>query len=132
MGLRQPAELVNHRLLGVYTADADWPIWLAAVGVGQLAGRHGPLFDSYLLALEAAIEGQGIALVPDFLAAADLKAGRVLQPFPIPVPQLGGWYLVCRKERQQDLRIARLRDWLVAEVAADGLRPDDWHGADTI
>jgi LysR family glycine cleavage system transcriptional activator len=119
MGLRQPAELVNHRLLGVYTAEADWALWLEAAGVGQLVGRRGPLFDSYLLALEAAIDGQGVALVPDFLAAADLRAGRVVQPLALRVPQPGGWYLVCRKERALDGRIARLRDWLVAEVAAD-------------
>ena len=121
LGLRQPAELVNHRLLGVYTAEADWPLWLEAAGVGQLADRRGPLFDSYLLALEAAIDGQGLALVPDFLAAADLKAGRVILPFAAAPPQRGGWYLVCRKERALDRRIGRLRDWLAAEVAADGL-----------
>jgi LysR family transcriptional regulator, glycine cleavage system transcriptional activator len=120
LGLRQPAELVNHRLLGVYTAQADWPLWLEAAGVGQLAGRRGPLFDSYLLALEAAIDGQGVALVPDFLAVADLRAGRVVMPFAAAPPQRGGWYLVCRKERALDGRIGSLREWLAAEVAADG------------
>jgi LysR family glycine cleavage system transcriptional activator len=121
LGLRQPAELVNHRLLGVYTAEADWPLWLEAAGVGQLAGRRGPLFDSYLLALEAAIDGQGVALVPDFLAVIDVKAGRVVVPFAVAPPQRGGWYLVCRKERAHERRVGRLRDWLAAEVAADGL-----------
>jgi LysR family glycine cleavage system transcriptional activator len=133
MGLRQPAELVNHRLLGVDAAEADWPLWLEAAGAGQLARRRGPLFDSYLLALEAAIDGQGVALVPDFLARADLKAGRVVQPFPLRVPQRGGWHLVCRKERQQDGRIARFRDWLLNEVAADsGLAADESGAADII
>jgi LysR family transcriptional regulator, glycine cleavage system transcriptional activator len=121
LGLRQPAELVNHRLLGVYTAEADWALWLDAAGVGALANRRGLLFDSYLLALEAAIDGQGVALVPDFLAAADLRAGRVARPFALALPQRGGWYLVCRRERALDRRIGRLRDWLAAEVAGDGL-----------
>lgn len=121
LGLRQPAELVNHRLLAVYTAEADWALWLEAAGVGQLAGRPGPRFDSYLLALEAAIDGQGIALVPDFLAAPDLEAGRVVQPFPLAPPQRGAWYLACRQERRHDRRIAALRIWLQSEIAADGL-----------
>ncbi|MEK0084130.1 transcriptional regulator GcvA [Benzoatithermus flavus] len=133
MGLRQPAELVNHRLLAVETAEADWALWLEAAGLGRLVQRRGPLFDSYLLALEAAIDGQGIALVPDFLAEADLKAGRIVEPFPLRVPQRGGWYLVCRKERQQDGRIARLRTWLAAEIAADLGRAGDESGrSDTI
>lgn len=133
MGLRQPAELVNHRLLAVETAEADWALWLEAAGLGRLAQRRGPSFDSYLLALEAAIDGQGIALAPDFLAEADLKAGRLVEPFSLRVPQRGGWYLVCRKERQGDGRIARFRDWLLAEIAADpSLAPDEAGHGDTI
>ena len=125
MGLRQPAELVNQRLLSVYTAQRDWQLWLDAVGMGELARHRSLMFDSYLLALEAAIDGQGVALVPDFVAATDLRAGRVVQPFPEAVAQPGGWYLVCRKGRSRDGAIARLRDWLLAEIADDraGERP---------
>ena len=68
IGLRQPAELVNHRLLSVYTARGDWALWLAAAGVGELASHPSLMFDSYLLAMEAAIDGRGVALVPDFVA----------------------------------------------------------------
>ena len=119
VGLRQPAELVNHRLLSVYTAQRDWELWLDAVGMGELARHRSLMFDSYLLALEAAIDGQGVALVPDFVAATDLRAGRLARPFPEAVAQPGGWYLVCRKERAHDPSIARLRDWLMDEIAAD-------------
>ncbi len=119
VGLRQPAELVNHRLLSVYTAQGDWALWLGAAGVGELASHRSLLLDSYLLALEAAIDGQGVALVPDFVAAADLRAGRLAQPFPQAVPQPGVWYLVCRKERAQDRGVGQLRQWLAAEIAAD-------------
>jgi LysR family transcriptional regulator, glycine cleavage system transcriptional activator len=119
VGLRQPAELINHRLLSVYTAQGDWPRWLDAAGVGVLASHRSLLFDSYLLALEAAIDGRGVALVPDFVAAADLRAGRLMQPFELAVPQAGAWYLVSRRERTSDRGIGQLRQWLIAEVAAD-------------
>lgn len=122
LGLRQPVELINHRRLGVYTAERDWALWLTAAGVGELASHGSVLFDSYLLALEAAIDGQGVALVPDFVATADLRTGRVVQPFELTVAQPGGWYLVCRKERMHDRSIVRLRDWLTSEVAAEGER----------
>ena len=93
VGLRRPAELVNHRLLSVYTAQQDWALWLDAVGVGELARHRSLLFDSFLLALEAAIDGQGVALVPDFVAATDLRAGRVVRPFPARYhsPAAGIW-----------------------------------------
>jgi LysR family transcriptional regulator, glycine cleavage system transcriptional activator len=118
-GLRQPAELVNHTLLQLYTAGEDWRAWLAAAGVPQLAGRAAPQFDSYLLALEAAIESQGIALIPHFMVASDLKAGRLVKPFAVEVRQPGRWYLVCRRERRGDARILRFLNWLEAEIASD-------------
>jgi LysR family transcriptional regulator, glycine cleavage system transcriptional activator len=121
LGLRQPVDLVNQRRLGVYPAEHDWALWLAAAGVGELASHGSILFDSYLLALEAAIDGQGVALVPDFVAAVDLRAGRVVQPFDLAVAQPGAWHLVCRKERMRERAIVGLRDWLRAEVAAEGL-----------
>ncbi len=118
-GLRQPAELVNHRLLQLYTAEEDWRAWLEAAGVPQLAGRAQPQFDSYLLALEAAVEGQGVAMAPHFMVASDLKAGRLVKPFAVEVRQPARWYLVCRRELRHDARIARFREWLEAEIAAD-------------
>ncbi len=119
VGLRQPTDLVNHRLLSVYPAQGDWALWLEAAGVGELASHRSLLFDSYLLALEAAMDGRGVAVVPDFVAATDLRTGRLVQPFALAVPQPGAWYLVCRKERALDRGVRSLRQWLVAEVAAD-------------
>jgi LysR family glycine cleavage system transcriptional activator len=119
VGLRQPAELVNHRLLSVYTAQGDWALWLAVAGVDELAGHPSLMFDSYLLALEAAIDGRGVALVPDFVAGADLRGGRLVRALPQAVPQPGAWYLVCRRERAEDGAIGRLRQWLADEVAGE-------------
>jgi LysR family transcriptional regulator, glycine cleavage system transcriptional activator len=124
LGLRRPVELVNQRRLGVYPAERDWALWLAAAGVGELASHGSILFDSYLLALEAAIDGQGVALVPDFVAATDLRGGRLVRPFAHAVPQAGAWYLVCLKERAQERSIGCLHRWLTTEVALDPeLRP---------
>lgn len=115
------ADLTRPRRLRVDTAEADWTRWLEAAGPAALPDREGPTVDSYLLALEAAIDGHGLALVPDFLAAPDLETGRLVEPYPSSrVAQAGGWYIVCRPERRSDRRIARLRDWLVAEFRADG------------
>ena len=119
LGLRQPADLVNHALLQLYTAADEWQVWLAAAGVPQVKGRAAPKFDSYLLALEAAMDGQGVAIAPHFLVAGDLRSGRLVKPFRLEVPQPRRWYLVCRKERRGEPRIARFRDWLIAQIEAD-------------
>ena len=67
-------QLVNQRLLSVYTAQRDWQLWLDAVDMGGLAGHRSLMFDSYLLALEAAIDGQ-----------PDDKTGPLLEPILQPL-----------------------------------------------
>ncbi|WP_374656176.1 LysR substrate-binding domain-containing protein [Dongia sp.] len=120
IGLRQPADLVNHAMLQVYTAAEDWHDWLEAAHLPTLKGRAAPKFDSYLLAIEAAVEGQGVAVVPEFMVAPDLKSGRLVKPFPeIEVRHGASWYLACLEERVKEPRMQHFRDWLVAEIASD-------------
>jgi LysR family glycine cleavage system transcriptional activator len=117
--LAQPADLERQVLLHVYTAAEDWRAWLGAAGLAAIGGRAAPKFDSYLLALEAAVEGQGVAIAPHFLVAADLRAGRLVRPFEAQAQQPGGWFLVCRGERRAEAPIVRFRDWLVSAVRSD-------------
>ncbi len=130
IGMRQPADLVNHSLLQVYTAADEWSVWLQAAGVPADLGQSGPRFDSYLLALEAAIDGQGVAIVPRFLAAADLRSGRLVAPFALQVPQPRRWYLVCRNDRRDDPRVVAFRDWLRDQVGDDPEIPSSHPGSD--
>ena len=119
LGLRQPVDLVNHALLQVYTTALDWQLWLDAAGVPNLKGRAAPQFDSYLLAIEAALDGQGVALAPHFMVAEDLRSGRLTRPFPIEVRQPARWYLACQSDRAGERAIEAFRTWLKTEIAAD-------------
>jgi len=119
IGLRQPADLVNHAQLQLFNKAEDWQAWLRAAGVPNLRGRTAPKFDSYLLALEAALDGQGVALAPHFLVAEDLQSGRLVAPFDVTCQQPGGWYLIGLKERAQEPRIQRFTQWLQEQVKAD-------------
>ena len=80
----------------------------------RAASHRSLLFDSYLLALEAAIDGQGVALVPDFVAATDLRTGRLAQPFP----------LAGRSRAPGTWSAARSGRWIAASATcANGWRP---------
>ncbi|MCB1716624.1 MAG: LysR family transcriptional regulator [Candidatus Competibacteraceae bacterium] len=119
LGLRQPADLTNVKLLRVYTDEDNWRAWLDAAQLPQLAERPGPQVDTYLLAYEAAAEGQGVAITSGPFAAQDLVSGRLLRPFTLAIPEPGAWYLVYRKELLNDPRISTFEDWLLAEINAD-------------
>ncbi|MCG3056961.1 LysR substrate-binding domain-containing protein, partial [Escherichia coli] len=73
--------------LALYTAPEDWGTWLDAAGIADSGQAVTLKFDTYLAALQSALDGQGLAIAPGFLVADDLKAGRLVAPFALKVPQ---------------------------------------------
>ncbi len=41
--------------------------------------------NDFSVILQAAVEGQGVAMARDLLVADDLTAGRLVRPFPVGV-----------------------------------------------
>ena len=60
-------------------ADA-WPRWLAQAGIAHDDSLAGPVFDDAMLAVEAAIQGQGVAIAPRFAIEHDIESGRLTAP----------------------------------------------------
>jgi len=117
--LRQPADLAGFPLLHVYTAPDEWRRWLETAGVDAEIGTKGASFNSFVLALEAAIAGQGVALSSMVFARPDIETGRLVKPFDLGVPHEGTWCLACVEGSEDQAKIAVFRDWLVEELQAD-------------
>jgi LysR family glycine cleavage system transcriptional activator len=114
--LREPADLRHHTLLHSNRGDAEWRLWLGAHQVQGVDPTRGPRFSDDALALEAAMEGQGVAISRDILVAGDLAAGRLVRPFPQQMPDWFGCYVVYRPERAEEPHIAAFREWIVEEA----------------
>jgi LysR family transcriptional regulator, glycine cleavage system transcriptional activator len=113
-----PRALRRVTRLVLYTAPDDWRTWLESAGITDFERQPTVKFDNYLLAIEAAIDGHGVAIAPQFLVEADLKSGRLVKPFGLAVAQPGAWYLICREERQEDSRIRWFEEWIAAQFSA--------------
>src|SRR5262252_1722223 len=72
--------------------------------------------------IDAAIDGQGIALARTMLAANDLIARRLVRPFRTALPLKNTYWMVCPKATRALPKITAFRDWLLTEVAADRQR----------
>ncbi|WP_259779589.1 transcriptional regulator GcvA [Aestuariispira ectoiniformans] len=112
-------DLSDFNLLRVYTAPDEWDDWLEAAGVPELASKSGPTFDSYILAIQAAIEGQGVALVNGPWAREDIRAGRLVKPIDRELRYPGAWCMVCKRERRNEQAIKRFQSWLLSQVDCD-------------
>ena len=123
--LRRPDDLRHHTLLHDdtdYAGRPEWRAWLAAAGVSGIDAARGPRFNQAALALDAAAEGQGVALTLEPLARADLAAGRLAAPFEVRLRLRPAYYLVCPEGAEEQPATAAFRLWLLAEARgeADG------------
>ncbi|AYH42309.1 transcriptional regulator GcvA [Azoarcus sp. DN11] len=121
--LREPADLRRHTLIYDDTVPdtrerPTWPEWLAAAGVSGIrtAGLH---FGDSGLAIAAALDGLGIALLSKPLVAAEVAAGRLVVPFAISVRRRFAYYLVTQDAVPDALPTAAFRAWLLDEVRRD-------------
>lgn len=116
--LRTPHDLAGAVLLRSYRPQ-DWPTWLAAAAAPEVPVR-GPMFDSSWVMVQAAVQGDGVALAPPRMFSPELLSGRLVQPFETEV-DVGAYWLVRLKSRAPTPAMTAFRDWLVETAAAEEL-----------
>ena len=100
-----------------------WPSFLRLCGAKQSRGRDIRMSQT-ALAIDAAMAGQGVALVSRFLVAADLEAGRLVQAVPQVLRGPGDYFLLARRGAKRTEAAEEAFRWLVE--AAD---PESAEGA---
>lgn len=120
--LTRPDDLRHHTLLHVdwKDAEASWRMWLLAAGLNDIDPTRGPRFTMETMAVQAALDGHGVALVGDMLVADDLAAGRLVRPFDpsLSTPLGFCYYLLSPKDGAERPKIAAFREWLLKEARA--------------
>jgi LysR family glycine cleavage system transcriptional activator len=119
--LRTPADLRRHSLLHI-NDRRDWSSWLQAADVAVSGIDRGPIFNQASMAIDAAIDGQGIALARTALAAWDLGAGRLVRPFALAMKAPYAYWIVCPQPTAELPKIRKFRDWLLREATEDARR----------
>jgi LysR family transcriptional regulator, glycine cleavage system transcriptional activator len=116
--LKQPSDVLKLPLLHL-DDRAAWTEWLTAAGVIGPDVLHGPILNRASMLIDAAADGQGVALARTTLAAWDLIHGRLVRPFPIAVSLSKSYWIVCPKASANLPKLVAFRDWLVAQASQD-------------
>lgn len=74
-------ELARASLLQFSREPKAWPDWFSAAGQTESISG-GARFDDQGVVIEAALQGQGFALLPQFLVEDDIRRGRLVHLFP--------------------------------------------------
>jgi LysR family glycine cleavage system transcriptional activator len=122
-GIHNPEDVLQFPLLHL-DDRRDWSKWLEAAGASGEGLLHGPILNHASMLIDAAIDGQGIALARTALAAADLINGRLVRPLPTTLPLKNTYWIVSPKATSALPKIIAFRDWLLAEAAADARQLD--------
>jgi LysR family glycine cleavage system transcriptional activator len=97
----------------------DWDRWLAAAGLADAEAIHGPVFNHASMLIDAAVNGQGIALARTSLAAWDLLNGRLVRLLSIVLPVSKLYWIVWPAVTSALPKIITFREWLRDEAAMD-------------
>ncbi|CAB3792402.1 Glycine cleavage system transcriptional activator [Paraburkholderia caffeinitolerans] len=109
--------VARHALL--HDAHNLWPQFLAQIHqpLPSAAKKH-IRFNQTSLAIDAALEGQGIALAHWAFVARDVAAGRLTRVFEDELRTDAGFYLVFPRKLQHPEPVAKLREWLHQQASA--------------
>lgn len=118
-GLRTPNGLSKHTLIHDTTISSPrfptWRDWFRNIGLVGDEGVQVLEFNAALMAIEAAVLGQGVALVREQLVQDELNAGSLVQLYK-DYPVISGWsyYVVTPKKPCE--KAMMFADWLLGQV----------------
>lgn len=123
--LREPRDLLQFTLIHLdwEAQGAVWPnwrMWMLAAGVKDFNDTRGLHFSQTSLAVQAAVDGHGVALGDSTLVADDLASGRLVKPFELSLksPAQFAYHLITRRETAERPMTRAFRNWIIAEAAA--------------
>jgi LysR family glycine cleavage system transcriptional activator len=120
---RAPRELAQHTLLRA--DDEMWKAWFDAAGLDDWPEpTRGPVFNDSALMLQAAADGQGIALARSSLIGNDLHNGVLVRLFDVVYRGPRKLFLVYPPRTAAAAKVALFRAWLSDEIAVDAKRAD--------
>jgi len=97
IAIRKPADLVNAPLLELEASDKswfNWVDWLQEVGIDAKKPRRLFTFNNWSLLIEAAIDGQGVALGWSPYVNELLELGKLVRPIETVVRPTNASYLI--------------------------------------
>ncbi|MBZ9675385.1 transcriptional regulator GcvA [Mesorhizobium sp. ES1-1] len=122
--LSEPRDLFHHTLAHIEWARQgvtwpNWRMWMAAAGVDDFDDSRTIVFGTSTDAVQAAVDGNAVALADFAMVANDLSEGRLVRPFELSIrvaPEFA-YFLVYPQAMADDPRVAGFRDWILEEVA---------------
>ncbi len=112
-------KIINHNNL-IYVKSEErgsaWQIWCKAMGLTKPKLSGNIQLQNSIQAIEAAINGLGITIAPDFFIQEEINTGRLVKLTEIKIKSPNSFYLVCSEAMLNQKKTQVLRQWLMSVV----------------
>lgn len=115
--LTSPEDLYDLPFISMGDHDDTLGQWFQAFNLPVPLGPEMQRIDTQFVAIEAAIAGQGLLIIPSLFVLSDIDKGLLCRALMHQVKGDRCWSLACSKTRREDVRIRRLAHWLSHEFA---------------
>lgn len=113
--LASPSDLARFPIVHQHDRS-EWTAWLdQAMDMPVTLNDEIIVMDSNL-AVQAAIDGQGVSLGTFPFLSADVAEGRLLKPFDTDLKPKRSYYLLTKPGARQDSDVDAVANWLVSEA----------------
>ena len=119
--IESPEDLLKHKLFYVKRRKDEWVSWFEHSDITFKPKQRPISFSSGSLAVNAALEGMGIALADISLASDDIHKGDLIVPIDIRLSFDKSFYLVYQKNRKLTFAMKAFKEWMMAEMSSDDL-----------
>jgi LysR family transcriptional regulator, glycine cleavage system transcriptional activator len=109
--LKRPADLVRCRLIENKARPDLWQAWFAANGLDGRRYADRIELDQTIYTIQGALEGLGVAVIPDLYIADLLKAGSLAHPMGEQPVVTGACYLITLKPQKSEAA-ETFREWV--------------------
>ena len=120
-GLEKPTDLSRFTILHQHDRS-EWRAWLAGAGTPELEFVDETVIADANVAVQAAIDGQGVALGTFPFVQSDLDSGRLLCPLDIALEPARSYHLLTRPGARKNVEIESVCAWLENEASISRAR----------
>ncbi len=113
-------DLLKYRLIHNTSRQYAWPDWLAAQGVRLTSRTESINYGHFFMALRAAINCKGVALLPAILIEHAFEAMDLVRPLPVAIESDGAYYLLTREDAHTNRSVHTFCNWLLSEARNEG------------
>ena len=109
-------QMLSYRLIDVSGIIEGWDKWFSSANTELPADKAIDKASTYVVTLNMAVNGQGIALAHDIIAADLIQQGRLVRLFEHSIPMKEQYFLIPPAKRHANSATKVFNDWLLEKI----------------